>query len=266
MVINKEVSTMPYVEKYEDKKFIDALEKKVWSDTQTVASVVGCSYEEAKYRLRILKDEGRILGRRDNNEQRTLDVDITYKWYWKVNPDYKAPELNPDVMGLHFYDRGVTYQKDKFMKFVSAFNLIVLNAKAVGIRGFAYKASEDCVQLFRLENGQSHIILRIDRNIGNTRQYIMSTSKGRYLDCSWSNIEYNALVSACLMALRYYFPMTLLSLGINNAEFEKATELTKDVIKRFDENKLLKAMRDVNRAEFIENTNKKIEEEKNKWN
>lgn len=242
---------MPYEEKFKDRDFLNALSDSMGIDTQSVASKVQCSYEEAKQRLRNLMAEGKVIGMQNENTRRTMHADVTFKWYWMRNSDYKEPEMNPDMIGLHFYDRGTTYVKAKFAKFANACAIIANVAGLDLLEGVESEFSDNKVFIGHTDN--ERLSLNISQVIYDTRKCLISDEKKRYIGYADTGTEaYNLLTVACLISLKYFFPQTKLSLGVNNDDFEKAIELASVGIQKIDKKRLLRDMQAVNRASWIQ--------------
>jgi hypothetical protein len=234
---------MPYNEKFKDEDFLNALSG-LWIDTQHVASKVDCSYEEAKYRLRILSAEGKVFKRREPS-----GGSESFKWEWKLNQNYTEPVMNPDAMGFHFFDRGVVFDKVKFMKYATACEKVL---KASG-RHTKHEFTEDKVLITGLKEDSTPFI--VNRVIENTNKAVKSTKKGRYIEFIYTGKEkYNIVSATCLIVLKQFFPKVKLSLGVNNEEFDQAIALAIESgsVKKVDRKKLLQDIKDVDRKQIIE--------------
>jgi len=168
---------MPYDEKFKDENFLNVLGG-LWVDTQYVASKVGCSYEEAKYRLRILHTEDKIRQRREPSGGSQI-----FKWQWKLNESYIEPIMNPEHMGLHFFDRGLTFEKVRFMKFAVACQKIL---KVSGLRTHNEFTAD---QVLIVGQAESSNPLIVTRTIENTSKSIKSSKKGRYVEFAYTGKE-----------------------------------------------------------------------------
>ena len=234
---------MPYDEKFKDEDFLNVLGG-LWVDTQYVASKVGCSYEEAKYRLRILHTEDKIRQRREPS-----GGSQSFKWQWKLNESYTEPIMNPEQMGLHFFDRGLTFEKVRFMKFAVSCQKIL---KASGLRTYNEFTADQVLIVGQAESSNPFIVTR---TIENTSKSIKSSKKGRYVEFAYTGKEkYNIVSVACLITLKQFFPKVKLSLGVNNEEFDKAIALAieSEGVKKVDRKKLLHDMAEVDRQKILE--------------